>query len=646
MCGIAGIWGNATEQRLRRMGDTLRHRGPDDEGIWQSPTAGLGLAHRRLSIIDLHTGHQPIFNEDRSVVTVFNGEIYNYRELREELLTRGHRLATASDTEVIVHLYEELGTAFVYRLRGMFAIALWDEKKQQLLLVRDRVGKKPLYYAELGGEFLFASEIKGIATASPAPLSIDPDAIGDYLTWMVVPGPRTIYRKVHAVMPGEFVLVRERHRVHRERYWRLPMSPKRDISQSEAVEEVDHLLKEAVRLRLRSDVPVGCFLSGGIDSGLITALAARLHSGRLTTITVGFEDDAFDERPLARLVAERYGTDHHEMVLRGDLAGDLPAIVAAYDQPFGDASAVPSYYLAREGRKLVKTTLNGDGGDELFAGYRRYVAGWIAAQLGFLDSTALRPLWRLLAGVAPTPRGFRSGYAFAHRLVRGLGMDSTSRYLAWSVDAWDHTTDGMNACNFRQGGNRPAHSIADTVGSGMGWYDEGSGCGPIDRMMAADFNLILPFDLLVKMDIATMQHGLETRSPLLDHELIEVVARYPESLKLSGFRTKPLLRALAARYLPAPIGQAPKRGFEAPLVRWLRRDLHSLCEDVLLSRNGLVNEFFERGELERLIRGESHLDPGRWSRRLWLLLVLGLWDRNVYRGLGARLDQSASVNVG
>ncbi len=648
MCGIAGIWGDVTLDRLKAMAAVLRHRGPDDEGYWTAPQQRIGFAHRRLAIIDPATGHQPVANEDGGVVAVFNGAIYNYRELREELIGRGHHLKTQSDSEVIVHLYEECGADVATKLRGMFAIAIWDDANRQLVLMRDRVGKKPLYYAEAADEFLFASQIRGVAAARGSRLTLDLQAVADYLAWSSIPAPATVYREVRAVEPGELLVVRDRRVAQRQSYWRQAMQPKHRLSRGEAVEQVDEIMNRAVRLRLRADVPVGVFLSGGMDSGIVTAMAARECSGRLSTITVGFEDDTFDERPLARLVAQRYDTEHHEVVIRSNVAADLPTIAEAYDQPFGDSSAVPSYYVARAAREFTKVVLNGDGGDELFAGYRRYVAARISGLLSWLDGPNGRPMWEALSHLLPTPRGFRSPYAFAHRLIRGMGMDPARRYVAWAIDGVDerglHALCGVPVSSRKatresgtgmqlggttiQHGERLARAVLEKLGS----------CGPVDRMMGTDFATTLPDDLLVKMDIATMAHGLEARSPLLDHELVEVVSRYPEHVKLAGLRTKPVLRALSRRYVPSVIADAPKRGFEIPVVRWLRGELRELCEDVVLAHDGLLADLFDRSALERLLRrggasssGDERLDPARWGRRVWLLLMLGMWDRVAHK---------------
>ena len=614
MCGIAGIWGEYDRDRLRAMANRLRHRGPDDESFWSDDCAGIAFVHRRLAVIDLDAGAQPIPCEDGHIVTICNGEIYNYVELREELLARGHTLATKSDTEVIVHLYEEMGTEFVSKLRGMFAIAVWDNRLRQLVLVRDRAGKKPLYYSETDAGFVFASQIRGVLAGLTVPPTVDPQAIADFLTWTVIPGPGTIYREVRCLQPGEMIIVRERRIAERRRYWNLAMEPKTAVCRDEAIERIDHRLNESVRLRLRADVPVGCFLSGGIDSGILTAMAARHRSDRVTTITVGFEDGGFDERPLARMVAQRYGTDHHEVALRPDVANDLPRILAAYDQPFGDSSCIPSFYLARTARQHVKVVLNGDGGDELFAGYRRYVAARLSAGAGEPAG------WQRWSRLLPTPRSYRSAYAFGHRFVRGMALDDVDRYLAWATDAFEPDVWAS------VGGK-----VAPTDRFARESLSRFDGCGALDRMLATDFSVVLPYDLLVKMDIATMIHGLEARSPMLDQVLVDEVAHLPESLKLGGVTTKPLLREMARRYLPEQLCSAPKRGFEMPLVHWLGRDLRDLCQDVLLSRPGLVSQLIDRPTLERLCRGEVDMEPARWARRLWLLLVLGLWDHSVHQ---------------
>ena len=415
-----------------------------------------------------------------------------------------------------------------------------------------------------------------------------------------------------------------------ERYWQCPCGSSRSsgrrgsIGQADAIEQIETVLSDAVRLRLRADVPVGAFLSGGIDSGLIAAMASRHLDRPITTLTVGFEDMSFDERPLARQVAERYGTDHHELIVRPEPARLLPAIAKAYDQPYADSSAIPSYCLAELARQHLKVVLNGDGGDEALAGYRRYVAGRWAGRLGVLAGPAGRPMWWLADGVLPETRGFRTRYAFVRRLVRGLALREPQRLLAWG-------NDGFNEQEKRR-----------LVGDQGGWLatctptwrrvaslldSAPDGASALDRQMWIDAQTLLPDDLLVKMDIATMAHGLEARSPLLDHVLFETAAALPDDVKLAGLTTKPILRELARRYLPDDVVTAPKRGFEVPLARWLQDDLRDLRDELLLDPTGLMAERFDRTALADLVGRRTGLDEARWTRRVWTLMMLAMWDR-------------------
>jgi asparagine synthase (glutamine-hydrolysing) len=396
------------------------------------------------------------------------------------------------------------------------------------------------------------------------------------------------------------------------------------VDRDEAVERVDALLQEAVRLRLRADVPVGVFLSGGIDSGLVAAMAARQLNRPILTLSAGFEAESFDERPLARQVARRYGTDHHELIVRADPHRVLPQIVAAYDQPYADSSAIPSYCLAELARRHVKVVLNGDGGDEVFAGYRRYVAARLADQKGLLHKRAYRPLWWLADRLLPEARGFRTSYSFVRRMVRGMDLSEPQRILAWGNDGFDEqnkrrlagkNAQWLDAC-------RPTWmQIDELLAAAL------SLPSAIDRQMLVDSQTLLPDDLLVKMDIATMAHGLEARSPLLDHVLIETVAPWPAEIKLNGTTTKPILRQLARRYLSHEVVSAPKRGFEVPLTQWLEHDLRALRDDLLLHPTGLMAERFDRGALAALLNRSGHPDPARWTRWVWTLMMLAMWDR-------------------
>ncbi|MFQ5464105.1 MAG: asparagine synthetase B family protein, partial [Phycisphaerae bacterium] len=504
----------------------------------------------------------------------------------------------------------------------------------RLILARDPVGKKPLYFAQVDDEFLFASEIKGVRRGLRAAPSLAGTALDAYLTWGCVPGPGTIYREIQTIQPGECVVVANRKVADRKRYWRQRFRPITPMTREQAVERTDVMVREAVRLRLRADVDVGCFLSGGIDSGLIVAMASSLYPGTLKTITVGFEDDAFDERSVAAEVANRYGTSHTEVMVRPDVAGDLPAIAQAYDQPYADSSAIPSYYVAKAAREQVKVVLNGDGGDEVFVGYRRYVAALYSDKVAGSDCPKMQSLWAGLASQLPASGGHRTPYAFFRRFARGMGRDRWHRYVSWALDGMDRSARRRWLA---RNGQAAAVEGFDPRGylASLGLSFE-PGAPFLRQMLAADFACVLPYDLLVKIDIACMAHGLEARSPLLDVRLVEAVAAFPERTKLSSRVTKPILRELARRYLPDHVCSARKQGFEVPLAKWLDGDLRALSEDVLLARSGLICDLFDRRAIESLLRAPDPMAPGglergRRARFIWILLMLGLWDQCVQR---------------
>ncbi len=594
------------------------HRGPDGGGTWSDGLCTLG--HARLAIIDLtETGRQPIANEDGSIQAVVNGEIYNYRELRAELAARGHRLSGTSDSEVVPHLYEEFGPDFVNRLRGMFAIALWDAPRRRLVLARDRAGKKPLYYAAFAGGIAFASEMKALFAVDGVDLGIRPQAIHDYLSLGSVPGPQTVYRGIERVPPAHVATLGADGALSARRYWSLAFLPKHRIGRTEALAEIERLLREAVRLRLRSDVPVGCFLSGGIDSGLITALAAQESTASLSTFSIGFTDDAFDERPMARTVARRFGTDHHEFELSSPLAEDLARVVGHYDEPYSGSSALASFAVARLAAGSVKVVLNGDGGDEVFAGYRHVLAARLVSGASHWGGERLAGASRFLSAMLPAPRRGRTPYQFLHRLLRVVGTaDDGSRILVLTGDRLD---EAEKAALYNWPGARGIESVLRHFTARA---DRFAGLGPVDAMLLWDFEHLLADDHLVKMDMATMAHGLEARSPLLDHELISFVARLPENLKLPGRQTKPLLRALAARFLPPGIAHAPKRGFEIPLLRWMRSDLNGQLWQRMTDPASFCSGHFDRAQIESLLRGDGW-DAKRWANVVWMLLCLEIW---------------------
>jgi asparagine synthase (glutamine-hydrolysing) len=623
MCGIAGIVHPDTAARAllaRRMIARIRHRGPDHEDVWAGQ--GCVLAHARLSIIDLsETGNQPMSNEDGSIWVVLNGEIYNYVELADELRAKGHVLRGTSDTEVIPHLYEEHGEGFVTRLRGMFAIALWDQTRRKLLLARDRVGKKPLFFAAIPGGFAFASEMKALFPVPGVDLEVRDQGIHDYLTFGDVPGPDTVYRGIHRVAPATVLARDDTGTVRHTRYWSPEYLPKIAISAPDAEAEISRLLRDSVRLRLRGDVPVGCFLSGGIDSGLVTAMASEMLDTPLKTFSVGFDDDAFDERPLAAKVAERYGTDHTELLLEARLGDDLARIIAHYDEPFADPSAVPSFAVAQAASGNIKVVLNGDGADEVFCGYRHFIAARRIAAASRLGASAGRRACAALARYLPAAGGGRSTYQFIHRTLRAMGCREDEQYSVLTADLLDEADKAALYGSWRDLDVPPLLSALRHIAADRDAID---GLGPVDAMLFRDFRHLLGDAHLVKMDIASMAHSLEARSPFMDHELVEFVARLPESVKLPGATTKPLLRGIAGRWLPDEVVNAPKRGFEIPLLRWMRDDLNGMLIECVTDPGSYAMAHFDRDQLDHLLSGKGW-DAKRWAAVVWALLCLEIW---------------------
>ena len=623
MCGIAGIIHPDTAAQAplcHQMLDRIRHRGPDHDGVWAG--RGCVLGHARLSIIDLsETGHQPMSNEDGSVWVVLNGEIYNYVELRDELRAKGHVLRGASDTEVIPHLYEEHGDDFVTLLRGMFAIVLWDVKKGKLLLTRDRAGKKPLFHAPIPGGFAFASEMKALFVVPGVDLEIRAQGIHDFLTFGDIPGPETVYRGISRVPPATVVTRDEAGTLRQAPYWSPEFLPKIRISKPEAEEEIYRLLRDSVRLRLRSDVPVGCFLSGGIDSGLVTAIASEMLDKPLKTFSVGFDDDEFDERPLAAMVAREYGTDHTELLLEARLGDNLTTIIGHYDEPFADPSAVPSFAVAAAAGKHIKVVLNGDGADEVFCGYRHFIAARRIAVLNRMGAAAGRALFAALASGLPPARNGRTAYQFFHRTLRSLGCAADERYSVLTADLLNEADKARLYSLSPSKTVPPLLSSMRHIAADRGKI---AGLGPVDAMLFRDFRHLLGDAHLVKMDIASMAHSLEARSPFMDHELIEFAARLPESVKLSGATTKPLLRGIAARLLPNAIVNAPKRGFEIPLLRWMRDDLNGMLTERVTDPGSFATAHFDRDRIDDLLSGRGW-DAKRWAAVVWALLCLEIW---------------------
>src|SRR5918911_1787967 len=597
MCGIAGVVGSLRTERatLQRMNDTLRHRGPDGEGAFWSDR--VGLAMRRLAIIDLTTGDQPIFNEDGSVCVVFNGEIYNFVDLRQELEARGHRFATQADTEVVVHAYEDFGVECIQRLWGMFALAVWDSRRDLLLLARDRLGKKPLvYYADPGrGGLAFASELHALLAHPAVPRAVDPRAIDDYLTYLYVPSPTSAFRDVRKLPPGHR-LVWQDGRTTVEPYWDVRFAEKTDLSEEDASARFAELLRDAVRRRLIADVPLGAFLSGGMDSSSVVAEMAELSRAPVKTFSIGFGERDFDELGYARQVAQRFGTEHHELVVEPRALEVLPTLVRHYGEPYGDSSAVPTYYVAQLTRRHVTVALNGDGGDELLAGYERHWGARIAARYDTIPRFVRHGLIRPLIPLLPEPRRRRAFLRRAKRFRAAAHLPVLDRYLHW-VGAYSPSQKrSLYSPDFTStlDGHDAGHWLRDALAPEPR-------LDPVDAVQRADTLLYLPQDCLTKIDIASMANSLEARSPLLDHRLVEFCAALPSNYKLRGRTSKWLLRRIMQPRLPPAVLTRPKMGFGVPVGQWLRGELRPLLDDTVLSERALGRGYFKPDAVRALV---------------------------------------------
>jgi asparagine synthase (glutamine-hydrolysing) len=631
MCGIAGILdlkGRPAERSvLERMCSRLAHRGPDDQGIHVD--GGVALGQRRLSIIDLSGGRQPMGNEDGSIWVTFNGEIYNFQDLRPELERQGHRFATSSDTEVILHAYEQHGVDCLTRFRGMFAFAIWDGPRKRLLLARDRVGKKPLFYTEAAGQFIFGSELQGLLVHPGVSRAPDTEAIDDYLTYGYIPAPRTAFQGIFKIPPGHYLVLElgddgsgvRAQRV--ERYWSLDYLPKLDITEQETGEQLLEILTEAVRLRMIADVPLGALLSGGIDSSLVVALMSRLSDRPVKTFSIGFEDKAFNELPYARLVAQRYGTDHHELVVRPNALEILPTLVRHYGEPYADSSAVPSYYVAQLTRQHVTVALNGDGGDESFAGYERYYASGLAEGYRRIPPPIRTGVIERIAALIPDSLPSRNRLGQAKRFLKAAGQPVGRRYLQWVSFFTPELKDELYAPGQRLSLN--GHDAGAWL-QGLIESAVGRGVHSLDALLSTDVASYLPYDLLVKMDIATMANSLEARSPFLDHEVMEFTARLPPRFKLRGMTSKYLLRKIGRQLLPSECLDRRKMGFGVPVGDWMRGELRPLLDDALLSPRASARGLFRPEAVHRLVN-EHQSRAKDHTYRLWALLWLELWYR-------------------
>ncbi len=627
MCGICGIAttspaGLVSPSLLTSMCRTIVHRGPDDEGIYCGET--IGLAARRLSIIDLAGGHQPLASEDQTIWIAHNGEVYNFPELREELAGRGHVFRTRTDTETIIHSYEEWGEEFVHKLRGMFAFAIWDGREQKLLLARDRLGVKPLYYTLLGDRTLvFGSELKAVLAHPKVRRAVEPKALDLYLTLEYVPAPFSMFKDIHK-LPAGSTLVYKEGQVEIKNYWDVAAGPaeRREVTKKELpaiMDELYALLKESVKLRLISDVPLGAFLSGGIDSSTIVGLMSELGASPLKTFSIGFEEVSYNELKYARRVAEKFATDHEEFILEPRALELAEKLIRHLDEPFGDFSIFPTYLVSQMARSRVKVILSGDGGDEIFGGYEHYQAQKIAASRAV--QMIGRPLSRLINRLPPSQKK-KGLWNKLQRYLLGLEQDSELRHLRWMTFLSSADKDGL---------------YTDDLKTQLGAVEEITGLSPFREIFAVlpsfdpinselylDLKTYLADDIMVKVDRMSMAASLEAREPLLDHKLVEFAFSLPGRIKLNGLKTKWIFKKTMERLLPRENIYRPKEGFSIPIKHWLRQELKDMLLDYLSEKRIKEEGLFDYGRIKNMIDG--HLSGRKnWSHQLWALLVFEIW---------------------
>jgi asparagine synthase (glutamine-hydrolysing) len=621
MCGIAGFVNSggreASREILERMNRAMVHRGPDDDGFYINEN--VGLAMRRLAIIDLAHGKQPIHNADRSKWIVFNGEIYNYRELRADLEKRGHKFYTNSDTEAIIHLYDRYGVDCLQYLRGMFALAIWDERGQELFLARDRVGKKPLLYShQPNGDLIFGSEFSALLEHPAISREVDNEAIDAYLSFLCVPAPMTAFREIRKLEPGHWLKWKD-GRIEIERYWLPDFSKKTKITEEEAIEETTRILRESTKLRLISEVPLGAFLSGGVDSSTVVALMAQESSSPVKTFSIGFEEQDFSELKYAKRVAEHVGAEHHEFIVRPNALDVLPTLVEHYGEPYADSSAIPTYYVAKETRKHVTVALNGDGGDESFAGYERYAAMLAAEAYGRWPSFLRKLLIELPVSLWPTSELKKTRARDVKRFLQAASLPKNERYFRWMSTFSRDSKPELYTPQFAASvSGENALRFLDQ------WFARTNGSGMLDATLLTDQMTYLPNDLLVKVDIATMTNSLEARSPFLDHNMIEFAASLPENLKMRRLKPKSLLKKVAARLVPKEVVYRRKMGFGVPIGKWFRGEMKDFVREALLSEKALDRGIVKREMLERYVN-EHTCGERDHAFQIWTLLMLELW---------------------
>lgn len=624
MCGICGILNYEREKKVeesdvRRMCRVIRHRGPDDEGIYVKENVGIGM--RRLSIIDLASGHQPISNEDNTVWIVFNGEIYNHQEIRADLQSRGHKFRTNSDTEAIVHAYEEYGEACPEKMNGMFGFAIWDENKQRLFLARDRIGIKPLYYFHDGKRIVFGSELKSIIQIRDIPRRVNKQALDNFLTFEYITAPLSIFESIHKLEPAHS-LTCENGNIRKRKYWKLEYNI-RPRSEDEICEELVSILQDSIKIRLMSEVPLGAFLSGGIDSSSIVGLMANVMDRPVKTFSIGFEDATYNELKYARIIAQQYKTEHHEFTIKPDAVDLTENLVKNFvDEPFGDFSLFPTYLVSKMAREYVTVILSGDGGDELFAGYDPYIANRIGQIYQSIPGIFRKGIIEAILKRMPPTEKKKGVINRAKRFVEGAQLPADLQHTRWMIFLSEHEKAMLYSRDFNN-----QVSDLDSYQFVRQFFKNAPSNDPLDQQQFVDINTYLVDDILVKVDRMSMATSLEARVPFLDHRVVEFSTTIPSQLKLAGLshqKTKYILKKAMHNVLPHEIIYRGKEGFSIPIKNWLKNELKPMMLDVLSPEKIKAEGFFNPGYIERLIN--EHLqNTENHSHRLWALMMFGIW---------------------
>ncbi len=630
MCGLAGKYtfkdnmsnGEDNYHLIQRMLKILNHRGPDDQSSWESEDRKVIFGHKRLSILDLSkNGRQPMISSSKRYVCVFNGEIYNFLQIREELKKLNINFKSSSDTEVLVEMLDFFGLdKTLNKIDGMFSIAIWDCHKEEMYLCRDRVGKKPLYYKHNNDSLIFSSEIKGFFVDKKKSLSINYESVINYFSLGYIPGFKTIFNEINEVKPGHYLSISSKG-ISEHLYWNLSAIDEiSNLSFNDAVDQTEEILKSSIKKRLVSDVPLGFFLSGGIDSGLIVAMASEIERN-ISTFTISFEEKEFDESYLSKKVANQYNTNHYMLRASIDPLSSVYDVSRNYDQPFGDPSAIPSLAICKEASKKTKVVLCGDGGDELFGGYRRAQAANLASKYKRLFSFNSYILRKAIKPLSNLNSNYRNTFIKANKILEGTGKDIFERYLLWA-------TNGFPLKAFK---NRNSNIIRKSLESNLteiipDFKDKDI----LEQFFILDFSSQLPSSLLPKMDIASMSSSIEARSPFLDKELVEFAFSISKSVKMKGYKTKPILRALSKKYLPKKIYKGSKKGFEIPIYSWLEGPLKETLNDLALNNNSVLFDVFEFEQIQNLLSNKENLNVHSWSNKIWLVLMFLTWEKETY----------------